>query len=261
VIKKDGKELPKDEKASTAITANAGGLSRKHIFEAVDASLARLQTSYIDLYQIHRWDYTTPIAETMKALHDLVESGKVRYIGASTMFTWQFVTAQELAKRKGWTQFVSMQNFYNLIYREEEREMNRYCHETGVALIPWSPLAGGYLARTKESAQTPRELAWKERKKDLTDENSDKVREVQIKIAKERKVTQSEVALAWLLAMEGVTAPIIGVSKLSHLEPALKAVKLKLTSAELDELALHYKPRNIQGFFPDVTFGRRKKEE
>jgi len=240
------------------ILVNHQGLSRKHIFDAVEGSLERLQTSYIDLYQIHRWDDTTPIEETMLALHDLVKSGKVHYIGASTMFCWQFVTAQEVAKRNGWTQFVSMQNLYNLVYREEEKEMNRYCAETGVGIIPWSPLSGGHLARGPDAPETHRSAISKQMRPGWFDESSEKVRSVVLKIAKERNVTPTEVSLAWLLHMEGVTAPIVGVSKLSHLEAALKSVKLKLSAKELDELAEHYKPRSIQGFFPPPKFGRRK---
>jgi len=241
------------------ILVNHYGLSRKHIFDAVEGSLERLQTNYIDLYQIHRWDDNTPIEETMLALHDLVKSGKVHYIGASTMFCWQFVTAQEVAKRNGWTQFVSMQNFYNLVYREEEKEMNRYCVETGVGLLPWSPLHGGYLARGPDAPETARSKDVKKNNNWWTDESTEKVRSVVLKIAKERKVTPTEVSLAWLLHMEGVTAPVLGVSKLSHLDAAIKSVKLKLSGKELDELAEHYRPRTIQGLDPEPKFGRRAK--
>jgi len=243
---------------SPSITVNRGGLSRKHLFEAVEASLQRLGTSYIDLYQIHRWDEKTPIEETMRALHDLVQSGKVRYIGASTMFAWQFIQAQTVAKVNGWTQFVSMQNLYNLVYREEEREVNRYCAETGVGVIPWSPLAGGYLARLAEEQSirsqgektSPYRQGW-------FDESTEKIREVVRRIANERKVEPTEVALAWLFRMEGVTAPIIGVSKLSQLDAAIRSVHLQLSDSELDELAKHYQPRKLQGWNPAPVFGRR----
>jgi len=241
------------------ILVNNYGLSRKHIFDAVEGSLERLQTNYIDLYQIHRWDDNTPIEETMLALHDLVKSGKVHYIGASTMFCWQFVTAQEVAKRNGWTQFVSMQNLYNLVYREEEKEMNRYCAETGVGLLPWSPLHGGYLARGPDASETARSKDVKKNNHWTTDESTEKVRSVVLKIAKERKVTPTEVSLAWLLHMEGVTAPVLGVSKLSHLDTAIKSVKLKLSGKELDELAEPYRPRTFQGLEPAPIFGRRAK--
>jgi len=193
----------------------------------------------------------------MGALHDLVKSGKVRYIGASSMFAWQFISAQEVAKRNNWTQFISMQNLYNLVYREEEKEMNRYCAETGVGLLPWSPLAGGYLARSAADPQTVRGKA-SSQVRGWFDESTERVRNVVLKIAKERNVTPSEISLAWLLHMEGVTAPIVGVTKFSHLEPALKSVKIRLTDAELDELAKHYTPRNIQGI-ASAKFGRRAK--
>jgi len=253
MIKPEGSAMP-------SIKENNKGLSRKHIFEAVEASLQRLQTSYIDLYQIHRWDNDTPIEETMKALHDLVEAGKVRYIGASTMFAWQFIKAQTVAEVNGWTKFVSMQNLYNLVYREEEKEMNRYCAETGVGLIPWSPLAGGYLAREASSTKTAREETSAPFRNNWFDESTDKVRQVVLSIAKKRQVTPAEVALAWVLQMEGVTSPIIGVSQPSQLAPLLKAVNLKLTESEFDELALHYRPRDLQGYFPTgPKFGRRAK--
>jgi len=198
----------------------------------------------------------------MEALHDLVKIGKVRYLGASTMFAWQFITAQEVARRNGWTPFVSMQNFYNLVYREEEKEMNRYCAETGVGLIPWSPLAGGFLARPRDGEQTERQKVMGKLNQDRNDvmtlESTYKVHDVLTQIAKDRKVSLSEVAIAWVLHMEGVTSPIVGISKLSQLEPALKAVKLKLTGKELDALCAPYKPVPLQGFFPTPVFGRRQ---
>jgi len=231
---------------TNSIQVNNRGLSRKHIFEAIEGSLKRLQMDYIDLYQIHRWDDETPIEETMKALHDVVQSGKARYIGASTMHAWQFAKAQHVAIINGWTPFVSMQNLYNLVYREEEREMNPLCLDQGIGVIPWSPLQGGYLARpSSDSEPTAREKM--ESKIQLftpmNRENSPAVREAVKIIADKRKVSMAEVALAWLLSKEVVTAPIIGVSKMSQLEDAIKAVSLKLTEKEIEALEANYKPR------------------
>jgi len=251
-----------DKTISNSITVNNQGLSRKHIFEACEASLKRLGTSYIDLYQIHRWDDTTPIAETMKALHDLVVSGKVRYIGASTMFAWQFAQAQEVALVNGWTRFVSMQNLYNLVYREEERDMNPLCYSQGVGLIPWSPLARGYLAR-KPGVVTEREKEYKEKLPQVgsgwVDESTEAVRTVVQKLAQEKKVSAVEIALGWLLHQAPVSSVIVGVSKISQLEDALRAVHVKLSDEQLDELEKPYKPRSLQGFIPAPKLGIRVK--
>lgn len=193
------------------VTVNNVGLSRKHIFEACEASLARLQTPYIDLYQIHRWDNDTPIEETMKALHDLVQMGKVRYIGASTMYAWQFAKAQHVAKINGWTPFVSMQNLYNLVYREEEREMIPMCVDSGVGVIPWSPLARGFLAGKAESST--RSDFEKDSLKGWFNDSSYRILEVVKAIAARRQVTCAQIATAWVLSKEAITAPIVGVTK------------------------------------------------
>jgi len=227
---------------------NDRGLSRKHIFDSIDKSLKRLQTDYVDLYQIHRWDDETPIEETMEALNDLVRSGKVRYIGASSMRAWQFAKAQAIAERRGWAKFVSMQNHYNLIYREEEREMNPLCADQGVGLIPWSPLARGILAgnrnsenqgltdRSKNDAFSAKIYALDKNDFDI----ADRVKQ----IAEKRGVARATVALAWLLH-KGVSAPIIGATKLNHLEDAVAAVHFKLEPEEITSLEELYKPRRL----------------
>lgn len=226
------------------------GLSRKHIMDGVDASLRRLKTDYIDLYQIHRWDYETPIEETMEALHDVVKSGKVRYIGASSMFAWQFAQAQHVAEKNGWTKFVSMQNHYNLIYREEEREMNPFCAATGVGLIPWSPLARGFLAgnRTRSGAETIRAKTDQYAASLYADDEInftivDRVKEIAARLGKK----PAQVALAWLLHKPGMTAPIVGATKLNHLEDAVGAVDIQLTLEDMTYLEAPYQPRAIAG--------------
>ncbi|MCB0207967.1 MAG: aldo/keto reductase [Anaerolineae bacterium] len=230
---------------------NQGGLSRKHIFEAVDASLRRLGTDYIDLYQIHRWDYETPIEETLEALHDVVKSGKARYIGASSMFAWQFAKALYLADLHGWTRFVSMQNHYNLVYREEEREMNSLCLAEGVGLIPWSPLARGFLAgnrqRGENSGPTTRaksdnfahDMYYNDTDFDIVDRVVD--------LAGQKGVKPAQIALAWLLHRPGVTAPIIGASKMSHLEEAVAALDISLTTEDCQYLEEPYQPHPVLG--------------
>jgi 1-deoxyxylulose-5-phosphate synthase len=229
---------------------NGGGLSRKHILSAIDASLERLGMDYVDLYQIHRWDNRTPIEETMEALHDVVRAGKARYIGASSMFAWQFAKAQHVAERNGWTQFVSMQNHYNLIYREEEREMIPLCIDQGVGVIPWSPLARGVLAGNR-SRDGERRTTCSE-----TDQFTDylysqptdfDVVERVAKVAAERGVPPAQVALAWLLGKPGVTAPIIGATKLGHLTDALAAEELELTDDEVKRLEEPYLPHPVLG--------------
>ncbi len=229
---------------------NMGGLSRKHIMQAVEDSLRRLGTDYIDLYQIHRWDYHTPIEETLEALHDLVRAGKVRYIGASSMYAYQFVKSLYLADLHGWTRFVSMQNHYNLIYREEEREMNKLCAEEGIGLIPWSPLARGFLAgnRTRnKSGETTRaktddfahSLYYREA--DFT------VLDAVEKLAADKGVKPAQLALAWMLHKPGVAAPIIGATKMYQLEEAVAAVDISLSEDEIAALEAPYVPHPVLG--------------
>jgi aryl-alcohol dehydrogenase-like predicted oxidoreductase len=231
--------------------ANAGGLSRKSIMTEVDASLRRLGTDYIDLYQIHRWDYDTPIEETLEALNDVVRSGKVRYLGASSMFAWQFMKALALAGERGWSRFVSMQNHLNLMYREEEREMLPLCAAEGIGVIPWSPLARGRLARPwSDDPATQRERTDKfgamvyARTKDADRHVVEAVGEVSDRLA----VPRSQVALAWLLAKPEVTAPIVGVSKPQHLTDAISAISLKLDDETLKALEAPYAPHPVLGF-------------
>ncbi|MGA8462487.1 MAG: aldo/keto reductase [Streptosporangiaceae bacterium] len=228
---------------------NSKGLSRKHILSGIDASLERLDMDYVDLYQIHRWDYQTPVEEAMEALHDVVRAGKARYIGASSMFAWQFAKAQHVADDHGWTRFVSMQNHYNLIYREEEREMIPQCIDQGVGVIPWSPLARGVLAgsRTREGERR------------TTRSNSDAFQDTLYtaadfdvvdragEVAAERGVPSAQVALAWLLRRPGVTAPIVGATRLGHLEDALAAEQLDLSEDEMRRLEELYVPHPVLG--------------
>jgi 1-deoxyxylulose-5-phosphate synthase len=231
---------------------NERGLSRKHILSGIDASLRRLAVDYVDLYQIHRWDYGTPIEETMAALHDVVRAGKARYIGASSMFAWQFAKAQHTADANHWTRFVSMQNHYNLVYREEEREMIPQCIDQGVAVIPWSPLARGLLAgsrtragerRTVRSGSDPfgDSLYGQPGDFDVVDRCA--------AVAAERGVSSGQVALAWLLHRPGVTAPIVGATRLGHLEDALAAEELPLTADEMHSLEEPYTPHPVLGHF------------
>jgi aryl-alcohol dehydrogenase-like predicted oxidoreductase len=237
---------------SAPLRPNSAGLSRKHIFEAVEASLKRLGVDYIDLYQIHRWDYETPIEETMEALHDLVKSGKVRYIGASSMWAWQFAKAQYTAQSNGWTQFVSMQNHYNLIYREEEREMIPLCRDQEVALIPWSPLARGFLAgnRTPEdikAGQTQRakndDFARRLYYRDEDFAVVDRLSEV----ASRRGESNARIGYAWLLHQPGLAAPIVGASKVAQIEDAVAATQVKLSDEEIQLLNEPYKPHPVLG--------------
>jgi len=229
---------------------NGGGLSRKHIMEAIDNSLRRLGTDYVDLYQIHRWDYTVPIEETMEALHDVVKAGKALYIGASSMYAWQFAKAQHVAELHGWTRFVSMQGHMNLVYREEEREMNPLCLDQGVGLIPWSPLARGFLAgNRKRDAEAPTQRAHSDQyARDLyyQPEDFDVVDRV-VELAQARGVSPAQIALAWLLHKPGVAAPIVGASKMYQLEEAVAAVTLALTEAEMAWLEEPYRPHPVLG--------------
>ena len=229
---------------------NGRGLSRKHVMASIDASLQRLGMDYVDLYQIHRWDPATPIAETMDALHDVVKAGKARYIGASSMFAWQFAKAQAAAGRAGTARFVSMQNHYNLVYREEEREMIPQCIDQGVAVLPWSPLARGLLAgnRTREGERlTPRagsdSFADSLYDPDVDFAVVDRVNEV----AADRGVPSAQVALAWVLGRPGVTAPIVGATKVGHVEDALAAEELELTADEATRLEEPYIPHAVAG--------------
>jgi 1-deoxyxylulose-5-phosphate synthase len=225
---------------------NEKGLSRKHIMQAIDASLRRLGTDYVDLYQIHRFDYETPIEETLEALHDVVKAGKAVYIGASSMFAWQFARMLHTADRLGLTRFVTMQNHYNLIYREEEREMAPLCRMERVGLLPWSPLARGLLAGSRK-AQTPRAKADDYAHKLYTREADDRVVDCVAEVAKERGVPPAQVALAWLLRKPGVTAPIVGASKAHHLTDAVAALGLQLTKQEIDKLESVYVPHPVLG--------------
>ncbi|MFF0289842.1 aldo/keto reductase [Streptomyces sp. NPDC005262] len=225
---------------------NGGGLSRKAIMTEIDHSLRRLGTDYVDLYQIHRWDRTTPIEETMEALHDVVKAGKARYIGASSMYAWQFSKAQYVAERHGWTRFVSMQNHYNLLYREEEREMLPLCADQGVGVIPWSPLARGRLTRAWDTTSARSETD--EFGKTLYQDTDRHIVDAVAAIADERGVTRAQVALAWLLRQPGVTAPIVGATKPQHLDDAVASVDLRLSDDECERLEEHYSPRGIVGF-------------
>ena len=227
---------------------NSGGLSRKAIFYQVEQSLKRLQMDYIDLYIIHRWDYHTPIEETMKALHDLVVSGKVRYIGASAIYAWQFAKAQAVAEKNGWTKFVSMQNHLNLLYREEEREMMPLCADQKIAVTPYSPLAAGRLTRDW-GAETKRYLTDKtaNQKYDKTMEQDREIVARVAQIADKHQSKRAQIALAWLLQKEQVVAPIIGATKESHLLDALPALDLKLTAEEIAYLEEPYLPHAVVG--------------
>lgn len=229
---------------------NQSGLSREHIMHAIDASLRRLEMEYVDLYQIHRWDYETPIEETLEALNDVVRAGKARYIGASSMYAWQMSRALHLSERHGWARFVSMQNHYNLIYREEEREMLPLCRAEGLGVIPWSPLARGLLTGSRhrgEPAPTIRartdDYAYSMYDESVDFDVVDRV----VALAERREVTPAQVALAWLLAQDGVTAPIIGASQISHLEEAVGALDLKLSPEEAAFVEAPYRPHPVLG--------------
>lgn len=244
---------------------NDGGLSRKHIMEAIDGSLKRLGMDYVDLYQIHRFDKETPIEETMEALHDVVKAGKARYIGGSSMFAWQFVKMNAVAERRGWTKFVSMQNQYSLVYREEEREMIPYCNSEGIGLLPWSPLAGGFLTGKRKPAAPKPEEATEGAKAEESKEgtlrmttstwegvyDSPEAFEIQdrvVQVAERMKVKPAQVALAWVLSKPGVASPIVGVTKLYQLEDALAALSVKLSEEDVKFLEEPYKPRDLIGF-------------
>ncbi len=222
---------------------NQGGLGRKALMQAIDDSLTRLGTDYVDLYQIHRWDNGTPIEETLEALNDIVRAGKARYIGASSMYSWQFQKALMISRQNGWARFISMQNHLNLLYREEEREMLPLCREEGIGLIPWSPLAGGRLARP-QGQETTRSQS--DRFIHAVEADRAVVQVVE-QIAAARGVPMSQVALAWLLAKPGMTAPILGVTKLAQFDEALGALELALTDAEIAALEAPYIPHAVVG--------------
>ncbi|WP_274651994.1 aldo/keto reductase [Paenibacillus humicola] len=227
---------------------NGAGLSRKAIMAEIDNSLRRLGMDYVDLYQIHRWDNQTPIEETMEALHDVVKAGKARYIGASSMYAWQFLKAQHTAERNGWTRFVSMQNYLNLLYREEEREMLPLCKEEQVGVIPWSPLARGRLTRDWEETSARSETDQFAKALYTVMETADrKVVERVAEVAAGRGVPRAQVALAWVLQKEAVAAPIIGATKPHHLDDAAAAVSLKLTPEEIAKLEEPYVPHPVLG--------------
>jgi aryl-alcohol dehydrogenase (NADP+) len=228
---------------------NGRGLSRKAIMTEIDHSLNRLGMDYVDLYQTHRWDPETPIEETMEALHDVVKAGKARYIGASSMYAWQFAKAQHAADKHGWTKFVSMQNHYNLIYREEEREMLPLCADQGIGVIPWSPLARGFLAgnRDKQGGETSRAKTDDFAKKLYYQDDDFKVADRLTEVAKARGLSNTQVALAWILSKPVVTAPIIGASKPHHLEQALASLDVELSEDEIKKLEEPYKPHVILG--------------
>ncbi|NQU29329.1 MAG: aldo/keto reductase [Anaerolineae bacterium] len=229
---------------------NASGLSRKHIMDGIDASLKRLGMDYVDLYQIHRWDNETPIEETMEALHDVVKAGKARYIGASSMYAWQFAKAQQAADTNGWTRFVSMQNHYNLVYREEEREMIPLCIDQGIGLLPWSPLARGFLAGNRKREGGGDTVRAKSddfadmmyyRDEDFT------IVERAGELAKKHDVSTAQIALAWMLNKSHITAPIIGASKMEHLDQAITALDIALSEDEVASLEEAYEPHPILG--------------
>ncbi len=229
---------------------NDGGLSRKHIFSAIDASLRRLGTDYVDLYQIHRWDYETPIEETLEALHDVVRMGKARYIGASSMFAWQFAQALYTAELRGWTRFVSMQPHYNLAYREEEREMLPLCRDQGIAVIPWSPLARGLLTRrpTRDGSATKRAQSDAFAKRLYARDDDLVIASTVADLAEAHGLPNAQIALAWLLSKPVITAPIVGASKLQHLDDAVAALDVALSEEEIHQLEAPYLPHPVLGF-------------
>jgi 1-deoxyxylulose-5-phosphate synthase len=228
---------------------NGAGLSRKAVFQEIDASLRRLGMDYVDLYQIHRWDPTTPIEETLEALSDVVRAGKARYIGASSMFAWQFAQALDISKRNGWARFVSMQNFVNLIYREEEREMLPLCKAEGIGVIPWSPLARGKLARAWNAEPTSRsekDQAMKRIFATVVESDRQIIDEVG-NIASRRNLPRAQVALAWLLSKAEITSPIVGATEPEHLKDAVAALDVKLTEEEVEALEAPYAPHPVVG--------------
>ena len=228
---------------------NSAGLSRKAIMAGIDASLTRLGMDYVDLYQIHRWDYATPIEETLEALHDVVKAGKARYIGASSMHAWQFCKALYVSRLHGWTRFVSMQNHYNLMYREEEREMMPLCADAGIGVIPWSPLARGRLTRDwDEATERARTDQYSRTLYDATVDADRRVADAVARLAEARGLPRAQVALAWLLHKPAVTAPIVGASKPGHLDDAVAALSVTLSPEEIAALEAPYVPHPVAGF-------------
>jgi 1-deoxyxylulose-5-phosphate synthase len=225
---------------------NGAGLSRLAIMREIDASLQRLGTDYVDLYQIHRFDYAVPIEETLEALHDVVKAGKARYIGASSMYAWQFAKSLYLADRHGWTRFVSMQDHYNLLYREEEREMLPLCRDQGIGVIPWSPLARGRLTREWDTTTSRSETD--EFGRTLYDDGDRPIVDAVGKVAESRGISRAQVAMAWLLAQPGVDAPIVGATKPHHLDDAVAAIDVHLDAAEIEMLESAYRPHDVAGF-------------
>jgi aryl-alcohol dehydrogenase (NADP+) len=229
---------------------NEGGLSRKHLFHAIDASLRRLGVDYVDLYQIHRWDPETPLEETLEALHDIVRAGKARYLGASSMYAWQFARAVHVAERHGWTRFVSMQNHYNLIYREEEREMLPLCRAEGIGVIPWSPLARGFLAGNrgrKDRGETTRAKTDAYAHQLYYADNDFEIAERAVEVAERRGVKPIQLALAWILRQPGITAPIVGVTRLEQFDELVAALDLTLDDSECRLLEEPYRPHPVLG--------------
>jgi 1-deoxyxylulose-5-phosphate synthase len=227
---------------------NSAGLSRKAIMSEIDKSLQRLKTDYVDLYYIHRWDDNTPIEETMEALHDVVKAGKARYIGASSMYAWQFMKAQCIAEENGWTRFVAMQDYYNLLYREEEREMLPLCKQEKIGVVPWSPLAAGRLTRDWETVTERSKIdPISEKLFEATAQADKKVVERVAQVAAKRGVPRAQIALAWLLQKESVTAPVVGTTRISHVEDAVAALSIKLTHEEIAALEEPYVPHPVIG--------------
>jgi aryl-alcohol dehydrogenase-like predicted oxidoreductase len=229
---------------------NGAGLSRRAVMLEIDASLRRLSTDHVDLYQIHRWDYRTPIEETLEALHDVVKAGKARYIGASSMHAWQFAKALALAERHNWARFISMQNYLNLLYREEEREMLPLCAAEGIGVVPWSPLARGRLTRDWDvtTARSQSDEFGKSLRNQATIDSDKTIVERVAQLASERGVSRAQIALAWLLAKPIVAAPIVGATRLQHLDDALAAVAVKLSPQEIARLEEPYVPHAVAGF-------------
>jgi aryl-alcohol dehydrogenase (NADP+) len=229
---------------------NDRGLSRKHIMDALHASLRRLKTEYIDLYQIHRWDYEAPVEETLEALNDLVRSGKVLYLGASSMFAWEFSRALHISETRGWARFVSMQNHYNLIYREEEREMLPLCRHEGIAVLPWSPLARGLLAgkwKGPRGVETLRAQTDEYTRRLYYQEQDFEVADRVAEVARKRSAPPAQIALAWLSSRPGVTAPVVGATQVSHVEDAVASLQIKLDEEEVRQLEAPYKPHPVLG--------------
>jgi len=228
---------------------NGRGLSRKHIFDAIDGSLQRLGMDHVDLYQVHRWDDETPIEETLEALADVVRAGKARYLGASSMYAWQFQKALMTAERHGWPRFISMQNHYNLVYREEEREMLPLCRAEGIGVVPWSPLARGLLAgsRTRDGAQTKRAGSDAFAESMYGSDEDFAVADAVATLAAARGVASAQIALAWLLRQPGITAPIIGATRMAHLEQAVASLDVSLDDAECAMLEAPYRPHRVLG--------------